>query len=297
MKKIIFSALAALAFVGVSSCSTDDNSSDIGNGIDNGNGGITPPNKKILVIDNIFIESIDSYDGVEEYNSTTVYFKYDDKRLVSLESAENDLLYKFIYDDKGIVKEIESTETYETQDGHKIEISKHVVSNFLGLTPFNFGKKGKINTLDKGNVVDMTFYSLNDKGSVEGEYKTVLKYDNKPFAAFHTLNTTGAIDLSKKTQIDLGVSAGAFTGIDYANKVLPVNNPTYLKHALVGSEEYAETTIKYNYDNTDYPVSFEYVSIEFYKYEKWNNYTQKYDIIWNTDKVVGTAKITYKELK
>lgn len=297
MKKIIFSALAALAFVGVSSCSTDDNSSDTGNGIDNGNGGITPPNKKIMVIDRIDINSTDDYDGKPYYSETVVYFEYENNKLLSVESVENDTYLKFIYDDKGIVKEIESTETIETEHGNKLETSKHIVAEFLGLTPFNFGKKGKINTLDKGNVVDMTFYSLNDKGSVEGEYKTVLKYDNKPFAAFHTLNTTGAIDLSKKTQIDFGVNAGAITGMDYANKLLPVNNPTYLKHSYSNNEEYTETNISYIYNEHDYPVSFEYVSIEHYLMSRYNFETKKVDYTWETSKVFGTAKITYKELK
>lgn len=291
MKKIIFSALMALAFVGVS-CSSDNDSTDGGD-----KGGITPPNKKILVIDKIDINSTEVSNGESEYSETTVIFKYDNKKLTTIESQENDLFYKFTYDDKGIVKEVESTEIESTYEGDVKVTKKHIVSDFLGLAPFNLGRKGKINQLDKGNVVDMTFYSYDNKDKVTGEYKSTMKYDNRPFAAFHTLNTTGAIDLSKKTQIDFGVNGGVYSGLDYANKLLPVNNPTYLKHALVGSEEHAETTITYKCDVDNYPVAFDYIIIDHYKSDKWNNDTQKYDIIWKSDKTTGTANIKYRELK
>ncbi|WP_121964368.1 hypothetical protein [Myroides sp. N17-2] len=291
MKKIIYSALVALAFVGVS-CSSDDNSSNGGE-----NGGVTPPNKKILVIDKININSTDNYDGKPDYQTSIFLFKYENKKLITMESEENDLFYKFSYDDKGIVKDIESTEIEDTYEGEKKVTKKHIVSDFLGVTPFNLGKIGKVNQMDKGNAVDMTFYSYDETDKVIGEYKSTMRYDTQPFAAFHTLNTTGAVDLSKKTQVDFGVNAGAFNGVDYLNKLLPVNNPTYLKHALVGSEEYVETTIAYKYDKDNYPTSFEYTIIDHVYEDDWNPITHKVEYKWVSYTIKGNATITYKELK
>lgn len=299
MKKIIFSALAALAFVGVS-CSSDDNSSIDDNGTGNGSGGITPPNKKVYVIDKIKINATEVYgDESEEseYSETVVDFKYDHGKLMSIESVENDMFYKFIYDDKGIVKEVESQEVVYEQFGDKKVMKKHIVSDFLGLAPFDFGKKGKINVHNKGNVENMTFYAYDDKDKVIGEYKTTLRYDNRPFAAFHTLNTTGAVDLSKKTQIDFGVNTSAFNGLGYANSLLPANNPIYLNHEYVGTKEYSEVNISYTYDANNYPISFEYTVINQYESGRWNPETKKYDIVWLVDKTTGQANITYKELK
>ncbi len=296
MKKIIFSALAALAFVGVS-CSSDDNSSDNGNGI-------TPPNKVIKVIEKININSVSTSDYDEadkpEYSEGVVELKYNDaNKVTSIVGDGTDVLYNFIYDDKGIVKEIEYFESvYEWGEGEKIEKRKHIVSDFLGLAPFNFGKLGKINTIDKGNPVDLTFYSYNDQDKVEGEYKTEIKYDNKPFAAFHTLNTTGAIDLSKKTQIDFGPSQAAMTGLKYANELLPMNNPTYLKHAYVGDKAYLESKITYQYDNNQYPTSFEFEIKDYYRTSYgWDPIKQEVKYKWVTDITKGKATITYKEMK
>jgi len=295
MKKIIFSALAALAFVGVS-CSSDDNSSDNGNGI-------TPPNKKIKVIERININSVYTSDYSEnnkpEYSEGVVELKYNAQSKVESIVDGTEVIYNFIYDDKGVVKEIEYFEpVYVPGEGEKIEKRKQVVSEFLGLAPFNFGKLGKINTLDKGNPVDLTFYSFNDQDKVEGEYKTEIKYDNKPFAAFHTLNTTGAIDLSKKTQVDFGPNKAAITGLKYANELLPMNNPTSLKHAYVGGKEYSESKITYQYDGDQYPISFEYEVKDYYKgYDGWDPVKKEEKYKWITDITKGKATITYKEMK
>ncbi|MVX36459.1 hypothetical protein [Myroides sp. LoEW2-1] len=293
MKKIVFGAFIALAFLGAS-CSSDDGGST-GNG-ENG-GGITPPNNKIKVIDKIIIDSkLNDRGEIEEVEEATVDFTYVDKKLHRVSDSDNDSGYKFIYDDKGIVKEVESTQLEYFPGGDQLVTTKYVVAEVLGLTPFNFSKLGVINSVDKGNVVDMTFYSYNDENQVVGTYSSVMKYDDKPFGAFHTLNTTGAVDLSKKTQVDFGNNKGAIMGLDYANRLLPSNNPTYLKHTLVEGKEEVEVVITYTYDADNYPVSFVYSMEEHFVGDEWDREENKYKEVVFTQKVDGSAVIIYKEL-
>ncbi|MTG98675.1 hypothetical protein GJV76_11140 [Myroides sp. BIT-d1] len=292
MKKIVFGAFIALAFLGAS-CSSDDGGST-GNG-ENG-GGITPPNNKIKVIDKIIIDSKFNDRGKVEEGEATVDFTYVDKKLHTVSDLDNDFHYKFIYDDKGIVKEVESTQLEYFPGGDQLVTTKYVVAEVLGLTPFNFGKLGVINGVDRGNVVDMTFYSYNYNNEVVNTYSSVMKYDDKPFGPFHTLNTTGAVDLSKKTQVDFGNSKGAIMGLDYANRVLPSNNPTYLKHTLVEGKEEVEVVITYTYDANNYPVSFVYSIVEHFVSNEWDREENKYKEVVFTEKVDGNAVIIYKEL-
>lgn len=279
MKKIIFSALAALAFVGVSSCSSDDNS------IGNGDGGMTPPNKKILVIDKLEISKTDEYDGVPTTNNEVITFNYVDNKLTTLVSSELGTLVTISYDDKGNLKEVMDGSINEGWD------EQYIISEIIA-KPLLAKNVGKVNTMDKGNPVDLTFYSRDNKGQVIGEIQTTIKYDDKPFSAFHTLNTTGIIDLSKKTNVDFGITPGAVTGIDYASKVVPMNNAVYLKHLLNDGKSYYEANVVYDYDNDNYPKSFSYTVDD---YGDWSTVYNETD--WRAIKCYGTVKITYKELK
>lgn len=280
MKKIIFSALAALAFVGVS-CSSDDNSSIDGNG----NGGITPPNKKILVIDKIEVSKTDEYDGYPVTNKDVVTFNYVDKKLSTIVSAEDGILVSVVYDKSGNLKEVIEG---DVNDGWG---DNYVISEIIA-KPLLAKDMGKVNQMEKGNPVDLTFYSFDNNDKVIGEIKTTIKYDDKPFSAFHTFNTTGIIDLSKKTNVDFGVSPGAITGMDYASKLIPMNNAVYLKHALSNGKAYYETKVSYVYDKDNYPVSLSYTIDDF---NDWSLIYNKEE--WKAIKSYGNAKITYKELK
>lgn len=280
MKKILLS----LALVGglLASCSSDDNSST-----ENGmtEGGITAPQKVIRVLDKIEVHSVTEGTEIDrkEQNSVITYV-YENGKLLKVLADNNETVGEIKYNKDGIesISNIEDTFLLSEIVGKKLDGSKY----------------GKVDQIHNGNPVALTFYTYDDDEKViEDESKVTLTFDKKPFFAFHTLNTTGAIDLSKKTQIDFGTVAGAaLSGINEANKLLPVNNITEFKFFYEEGETFAGTVV-YEYDKDDYPTSATFKTVENYFYYSWDS-VNKEEIKNPMEEVTnGTVKFYFKELK
>ncbi len=280
MKKILLS----LALVGglLASCSSDDNSST-----ENGTteGGITAPQKVIKVLDKIEVNATTTWHDEEvETSNSTITFKYDNNKLVQIVTDKNEVVGEVKYNKDGIesISNIEDTFFLSAIVGKKLDGAKY----------------GKVDLINKGNPVELTFYSYDDDEEViDGEIKAKISYDDKPFFAFHTLNTTGAIDLSKKTQIDFGTPVNAaLSGVNEANKLLPVNNITKLSYDD-GENDSFNATVAYEYDKEGYPVAATFEAISKYISYEWDYKTQQALKVPAEDKDSGTVKFFFKELK
>ncbi|WP_158209946.1 hypothetical protein [Myroides phaeus] len=280
MKKILFS----LVVIGglLVSCSSDDNSSN-----ENGTtvGGITAPHKVIRVLEKIKVSSTRTWhDGEVETSNSAITYEYENGKLVKIVTDRNEVVGEIKYNKGGIesISNIEDTFFLSEITGKKLDGAKY----------------GKVNQIHKGNPVDLTFYSFDeDEKEIEGEFQTKISYDAKPFFAFHTLNTTGAIDLSKKTQIDFGSPVGAaLSGINEANKLLPVNNITGINH-IYGEKESFSATVTYEYDKEGYPVTAIFETVDKYTYNDWNRETRESFEVIAEDKDKGTVKFYFKEIK
>ncbi|MEC4115373.1 hypothetical protein [Myroides phaeus] len=280
MKKILFSLVAIGGLL--VSCSSDDNSSN-----ENGTtvGGITAPQKVIRVLDKIEVHSVTEGTEIDKKEQKSVItYVYENGKLLKVLADNNETVGEIKYNKDGIesISNIEDSFFLSEIVGKKIDGSKF----------------GKVDQIHNGNPVALTFYTYDDEDKViEDESKVTLTFDKKPFFAFHTLNTTGVIDLSKKTQIDFGTVGGAaLSGINEANKLLPVNNITEFKFFYEEGETFSGTAV-YEYDKDDYPTSATFKTIENYHYYSWDPVNKKEIKNPMVEVTNGTVKFYFKELK
>lgn len=278
MKKFLLSvSLLGGLLVG---CSSDDNANSK---IDDDGveviGGVTQPNKIIKVIDRVELTTIDEREGEKVVTESILTFNYKDNKLSSLVSSTEGPILDIFYNEKGELYNVVFYSPVEEDEPSNLVVSE--ITKYL-----NVGKIGRVTKIDNGNPTELAFYSFNDNGKVRGEYDVTIEYDKMPYFAFHTLNTTGVIELSKKTQLDFGlITPAVITGQEYANKLLPMNNPTSLDFNSYNGKDYNKLTTEYTYTPDNYIDTFNCTSEEF---------SDEYDI---HEFMYSNGKVFYKELK
>lgn len=280
MKKFLLSvSLLGGLLVG---CSSDDNANSK---IDDDGveviGGVTQPNEVIKFIDSAEGErvGIDYDEDIHEKGNSKLHYNSDGK-LVSVLGDKGEVLVNIEYSNGDLT-------SVNVEEGDSFNIL-----DVIAKQPFQFKNRVRINSFENGNVTSYTSYEFYDDVLVE-EDEVTIDYDNKPFFAFYTLNSTGAIDISKKTSVDIGaISGGVLTGENTMNKFIPANNPTRIKYVdAANSKIFTEYSIKYKYDNDNYPIGGNFT-------EKGIDIQEDYrtgEKIEVKTEITGSFTITYKK--
>ncbi|MEK6493727.1 hypothetical protein [Myroides odoratimimus] len=239
MKKIIFSALAALAFVGVS-CSSDDNS------IGNGDGGVTPPNKNIKLISQVV-----TVDDAHPADKLTFNVNYDnDSKVTSVVGNESNDEY---FVGEATFKYEEKTKLTEVKAGGDLFPVQLLLDSNKSLY-----KYGKVLEYDKkGNPTKILMYYdeyLFEElgGTKQGILE--LEYDNNPNFTFHTMRAMGIIDAIKGVNVIFNDATGNPVN-KLLSELISVNNMVKGKVYLEDGTLIRTTTVTYDFDEQLYPKS------------------------------------------
>ncbi|MCC9041895.1 hypothetical protein LNQ81_04160 [Myroides sp. M-43] len=231
MKKIVFSALAALAFVGVS-CSSDDNGNIIA----------TDP---VVVIKNIKnIDVVLFEEGKRELEKKFDLYYTEEGKLTTIEYTD--------LDEEGTV--YENSKGNLTQDSknklEKISSPKEMILIKDLLVYQNSAYKvGKVLKYDNHkNPSEILVYNRDME-----EITMKISYDDKPFFGFHTLRAAGIIDLLDGIELNLA-NPTVPAELKLAKELLPRNNP--ITYTYTNKEGIVLDNIKivYAYDESNYPT-------------------------------------------
>lgn len=264
MKKIIYSALVALAFVGVS-CSSDDNSSN-----DDNDGGVKP-NVNIK-----YLTQVSGYDITEPNDKETAIFGYNvENKLIKVnvlkpfEEERKDVQYDVIYG----------------KDGRLEKVSEGAQQTFITTV---LGRKddaytiGKVLEYDKrNNPIKLMVYYDDIRWVKNGKYYEEIKeikqgivtiqYDDKPFFMFHTLRSAGIIDALDGVNLNFSAPTQA-PQLMLAKELLPTNNATLFIFKNEEGVEIVKTDIKYVLDKENYPISASIVNIKKHREFNWDKF-------------------------
>lgn len=258
MKKIIYSALVALAFVGVS-CSSDDNN----------NSTITEPNKVIKNIESIDMVLFEDGDKEEEKSFNMMYTA--DGKLKSIE-------YTKLYDDGRVYENSKGELTHDSNKKlEKITTPDEIILIKDLLVYQNSAYKvGKVLKYDNNqNPVEILVYNKKKE-----EVMVKVTYDDKPFFGFHTLRAAGIIDALQGVELNLA-SPNVPAELKLAKELLPHNNPITYTYTNAEGRVLDNVKIVYSYDESNYPTKaslqgirqillFNYVGGEYVK--EWTSY-------------------------
>lgn len=250
MKRIILGVLtlSVLSFVG---CSSDDNNSSI-----------PKPNEHVK-----YLATITGYNVNDPSDKTITAFNYSDKnKLVSLNmyevGYENEAdTFDFIYGKDGRLE--------QATDGYK----PLLVSTGLGFKDEAY-KIGKVVAYDSNaNPAKLqVYYDEYNEKTHKNETKqgtVTIKYDNKPFFAFHTLRAAGVIQALDGVKLNFNAPTEA-PQLKLAKELLPNTNPINVVFYLEDGTELTNSTITYTYDNEGYPTEFTVVHIDTIEEIDWN---------------------------
>lgn len=281
MKKFLLSvSLLGGLLVG---CSSDDNANSK---IDDDGveviGGVTQPNEVIKFIDSAEGKrvGIDYDEDIHEKGNSKLHYNSDGK-LVSVLGDKGEVLVNIEYSNGDLT-------SVNVEEGDSFNIL-----DVIAKQPFEFKNRVRINSFENGNVTSYTSYGFDDDNILVEDEEVTIEYDSKPFFAFHTLNSTGAIDISKKTSVDIGaINGGTLTGENTMNKFVPANNPKKMKYVdLTNPNNFMELNIEYTYDVDNYVTGGTFSQIgegEEYDYRVGKDIKVKTEI-------TGSFTITYKK--
>lgn len=250
MKRIVLGvfALSVLSFVG---CSSDDNNSSI-----------PKPNEHVK-----YLATITGYDVEDISEKLVTTFSYSDKnKLVSLKSYEvgyetDSDAVSFTYGQDGRLENV--------SDGAEVTL----ISSILPYKDEAY-KIGKVLTYDSNanpSILQVYYEEYNEKTHKnETKQGTItIKYDNKPFFAFHTLRAAGIIQALDGVKLNFNAPTEA-PQLKLAKELLPNTNPINVVFTLEDGTEVTSSTITYTYDNEGYPTEFTVVQVDTIEEINWN---------------------------
>ncbi|MDR2222263.1 MAG: hypothetical protein LBE34_05930 [Flavobacteriaceae bacterium] len=273
MRKEMFAALLALGLIGVS-CSSDDSSSNNGNG--------TRPNQHIKYITNV--DTFYLEDGVMEQDSKVVMQYSTANRLESMQSTElgsedepnNTGNIKFVY---GASSKLEKV-------GEASELK--LVSDML-LYKNDAYKMGKVLKYDnRKNPIEILVYN-------EEKEQDILKvtYDEKPFFAFHTLRAAGIIEAIDGVSLNFAAPSTP-PQLKLAKELIPTNNPVALQIIDHTGRVLTDLKITYQYDDKNYPkVAVMHATHQYEAIVAIKDNKPVYG--WKTSTEESKVNLTYKE--
>lgn len=232
MKKIIFSALAALAFVGVSSCSSDDNSTPT----------TTEPNKVIKNIEKIDVVVYE--DGDKEEDKTFNLSYAADGKLTSIEYIKRKKGGSIFENSKGDIAYGSNKKVEKITTPKEVILIKDLL--VYQNSAYKYGKVLKYD--NKKNPSEILAYNK----EIE-EYVIKITYDDKPFFGFHTLRAAGVIDLLDGVELNLA-SPSVPAELKMAKELLPNNNPIAYTYTNKDGIVLDDLKITYSYDENNYPT-------------------------------------------
>ena len=191
-------------------------------------------------------------------NLTVLNVNYDSEGKVTSAESKNDTKY-FSYGDNGDLKRVSG-------GGDNIVTSEIINEIHKG---YEIGDVLQFD--DKGNPTVLELYGEDYYGNRE-IVTAELKYDEKPFAFYYTLDAAGIIDVL----YDVRLQFYAPQEIVLAKKLLPVNNPVKATVKDNNSQEVFTITVDYNYDQDNYPTSSRVIIIDDEGYADTENFIYTY---------------------
>lgn len=269
----MFAALLALGLIGVS-CSSDDSSSNNGNG--------TGPNQHIKYVTNV--DTFYLEDGVMEQDSKAVMQYSTANRLESIKTME--FGYEGESGNTGDVKFVYGTNSKLEKVGEASELL--LVSNLL-LYKNDAYKIGKVLKYDsRKNPIEMLVYN-------EEKEQDILKvtYDDKPFFAFHTLRAAGIIEAIDGVSLNFAAPSTP-PQLKLAKEIIPTNNPITFQIIDHTGRIVNDVKITYQYDDKNYPKVAMMYAVNQYQFYKGMKDNQPY-YEWGTKIEESKVNLTYKE--